>query len=570
VKKSVRRVLALSAASIAGITAIQPTPAAFAAVKTVTFTASCLATPSAVAGPTAMSQESSLGVDAPDTVEPGQEFEVTIVPPPISVPNEVSGASVKSVSRIKIDVDMPANAEFLGSTIVAGTSVGLSGTAPSLIRVNENGSPDANGKVLRLSGGNQTIGTGPSTSKNPEGGISAVAQSGAETTFRLPQVKARLKAGPSGTIDLKLRTGGAAGQWANDANFLTFLPKASLIITAWAPTQCTPRDSATGPLNRGADPLATVRILEADKATTTTLAVPSTVKNGDTATLTANVAPAANGGTVQFSLNGDDLGAPVDVVNGKASIDHKFETDGEFDVKAVFSGTNGFEGSTSSTKTIKVTTDDVATSVRTTGPNDAYVDEDVNLTAQVTPAVQGGTVTFTVDGAPGPTADVGADGTAVAPYKFTSPGTHRVLARYSGRAGVAGSVAPMFPVSVTTAPAAAVHTTTTLAPVGTVNKGESVTLKATVDPSNANGTVQFKIGDNPIGRPVRVVNGVATLTTTFATGGEFALSAQFKADNGFVDSASDPQTLTVPGGQDPTDPGTNPGGNGSLGNIFGS
>ena len=579
-QKRTRRLVTIGAVTLAGLTVV-PTVPANAETTTTVFDVMCKATPSSslAGGPQNIGYtRAPIEVTAPATVEPGQEFDVIIAPPPITIPNGITAsgitATVKESSRIKIDVMVPDNAQFLGADVIAGTSIGLSGVAPNMLRVNESGNVDPNGSIIRLSGNNQTIGNGPSSNKSSSGGIVAknVGGSGDSTTFKLPQVKARLKAGPSGQISLKLRTAGSAGDFGNDANPITLLPQATapLVGTIWAPAQCTPRTTADGPLNNGAGPLATVNIEQADKATTTTLAVPGTVKNGDTATLTANVAPAANGGTVQFSLNGDDLGAPVDVENGTASIEHKFETDGDFDVKAVFSGTNGFEGSTSGTKTIKVTTDDVATTVRTTGPNDAYVDEDVNLTAQVTPAVQGGTVTFTVDGAPGPTANVGSDGTAVAPYKFTTPGTHRVLARYSGRAGVAGSVAPMFPVSVTTAPAAAVSTTTTLAPVGTVNKGESVTLKATVDPSNANGTVQFKIGDDPIGRPVRVVNGVATLTTTFATGGTFAISAQFKADNGFIDSASDPQTLTVPGGQDPTDPGTNPGGNGSLDSIFGS
>ncbi|GEE00149.1 hypothetical protein nbrc107696_05950 [Gordonia spumicola] len=578
-KKSARRILAIGAATAAGLTVLPTVPVANAETTTTTFDVMCLATPSSslAGGPQNIGNPGAqITVDAPATVNAGDEFDVLISPPPITIPNGITAsgitATIEESSRIKIDVMMPDNATYLSGEVVPGTSIGLSGTAPNMLRVNEAGTVDPNGTILRLSGNNQVIGNGPSSSKNSSGGIVAknVGGSSASTTFKLPQVKARLKAGTSGAINLKLRTAGDAGTFGNDKNPITLLPKASapLVGTIWAPAQCTPRTGAGDPLNNGAGPLATVNITEADKQTTTTLAVPSTVKNGDTATLTANIAPAANGGTVQFSLNGDDLGAPVDVENGKASIEHKFETDGDFDVKAVFSGTNGFEGSTSSTKTIKVTTDDVTTSVRTTGPNDAYVDEDVNLTAQVTPAIQGGTVTFTVDGASGPTAEVGSDGTAVAPYKFTTPGTHRVLARYSGRAGVAGSVAPMFPVSVTAAPAAAVQTTTTLSPVGTVNKGESVTLKATVDPSNANGTVQFKIGDKPIGRPVRVVNGVATLTTTFATGGEFAISAQFTGDNGFIDSASDPETLKVPGGEDPgtpTDPGT-----GSLGNIFGS
>ncbi|NMM87630.1 hypothetical protein B2J88_25280, partial [Rhodococcus sp. SRB_17] len=547
-KKRIQRLVTpIGVGALACVTMFAGVPAQAETVSN-TFLSSCLATPSAVAGPTAMSQEATVVADAPASVNAGEEFDVIITPPPISVPNSVSGASVKSISRVKIDVDVPANAEFVSGAIVPGTGVGLSGVVPNVLRVNENGIIDPAGKIIRLSGDNNTIGNGPKTSKNSEGGIVAVATSGANTVFQLPQVKARLKAGASGKIEMKLRTGGDAGKWANDKNFLTFLPKAELVITAWAPTQCTPRDTEGSPLNAGAGALVATNIIEADKQTTTTVVAPGAVKNGAEVTLTANVAPAAPGGTVEFFDGATSLGAPVDVANGTASITHTFTTDGNHEITAAFSGTTGFITSTSPVKTINVSTDDTVTTLAMTSPELAFVDQEVNLHAQVTPAVQGGTVEFTVDGGTPVSGTVGTDGVAVAPYKFTTTGTHRVLARYSGTQGVGGSVAPMFPVSVTTAPAAAVQTSTTLAPVGTITKGSSVTLKATVDPTTANGKVQFKMGDVNLGAPVAVVNGVATLPTTFAASGEFSITAEFIGAAGFIDSASAPQTLTVPAG----------------------
>ncbi|MGW4479837.1 Ig-like domain-containing protein [Rhodococcus triatomae] len=548
---------------VAGTMMLTGVPAG-AAPTTTTFNNTCLATPSAVAGPQSQTQEASIVIDAPASVNAGEEYEVVVTAPPLSVPNSNSGSSLQSVSRLKVDMEVPQNAEILGTEIVPGTSSGLSGVAPNLLRVNENGAPDANGGILRLSGNNQVIGNSPTSSKSSRGGIVALAQSGTNTTFQLPQVKVRLKAGPSGNVDIKLRSAGDAGAYGNDKNYLTFLPEASLIITAWAPTQCSPRDTATAPLNSGAGPLATTSIVEADKQTTTTISAPGAVKNGDEVTLTANVNPAANGGTVQFAVDGTDIGGPVAVANGAASTTHVFDTDGDHTVTAVYSGTTGFVGSTSAPKTINVSTDDIVTSLAMTAPDKAYVDQDVNLHAQVTPAVQGGTVEFTINGGDKVTGTVGSDGVAVAPYKFTSTGTHSVVARYSGTDGVAASVAPAFPVSVTNAPAAAVQTTTTLAPVGTVTKGQPVTLTATVDPANANGTVQFMLGNVPLGAPVPVVNGVATLPTTFASAGTFSVTAQFVGSAGFIDSDSQPQTLTVPG-----DPDTG-GGTGSLDGLFGS
>ncbi|MCJ0901878.1 Ig-like domain-containing protein [Rhodococcus sp. ARC_M6] len=567
-KKRIQRLVTpIGVGALACVTMLGGVPAQAATTST-TFIAACLATPSAVAGPTTEAQNATVNVDAPESVNAGEEFEVTIVPPPITYPNKVSVANVQNVSRIKIDVAIPSNAEFLGAEIVVGTSSGLSGTAPNVLRVNEAGNTDPNGTIIRLSGDNATIGNSPNSSTSNQAGIVANAASGANTTFQLPQVKARLKAGPSGAVEMKLRTAGDAAKWNHDKNFLTFLPKASapIVGTAWAPTRCTPRDSETAALNNGAGPLASTNIIEADKQTTTTVVAPGAVKNGAEVTLTANVAPAAPGGTVEFFDGATSLGAPVDVANGTAAITHTFTTDGNHEITAAFSGTTGFITSTSAVKTINVSTDDTVTTLAMTSPELAFVDQDVNLHAQVTPAVQGGTVEFTVDGGDKVTGTVGTDGVAVAPYKFTTTGTHRVLARYSGTQGVGGSVAPMFPVSVTTAPAADVQTSTTLAPVGTITKGSSVTLRATVDPTTANGKVQFKMGDVNLGAPVSVVNGVASLPTTFAASGEFSITAEFIGAAGFIDSASAPQALTVPAD---TDPG--PGGPfGSLSSIFGS
>ncbi|SDE69571.1 hypothetical protein SAMN05444580_1381, partial [Rhodococcus tukisamuensis] len=281
----------LGVGALVGVTMLGGVPANATSFNT-TFNNTCKITPSAVASPTSETQAASLAVNAPDTVNAGDTFDVTIIPPPISFPNSSSGASVQNVSRVKIDVLVPDNADYIGADILQNTSVGLSGVTPSLLRVNENGNPDPNGAILRLSGNNQTIGNGPNSSKSSEGGIVAKATSGTATTFQLPQVTAHLRARSAGDVSLKLRTAGAAGTFGNDANFLTFLPKATLVITAWAPTQCSPRDGETAPLNAGAGPLSTTRIIEADKQTTTTVVAPGSVKNGSEVTLTANVNPA--------------------------------------------------------------------------------------------------------------------------------------------------------------------------------------------------------------------------------------------------------------------------------------
>ncbi len=153
-----------------------------------------------------------------------------------------------------------------------------------------------------------------------------------------------------------------------------------------APTRCTPRDAENGPLNSGAGPLATTRIIEADKATTTTVVGPANAKNGTPVTLSANVSGGANGGTVQFFDGDNPLEDAVPVTGGSASISPTFTEDGPHSITASYSGAPGFLASTSaSAKIVTVTTDappDAVTTTATVSPSTAKVGQDVNLTAK--------------------------------------------------------------------------------------------------------------------------------------------------------------------------------------------
>ncbi|WP_157109647.1 Ig-like domain-containing protein [Rhodococcus sp. WMMA185] len=565
-QSGIRRLTApISIGALVGATMLTGIPAQ-AETTTTNFKTTCRVTPSvSVVDPINESQNNAVTVEAPASVDPGEEFEVTIQPSPIGFPGDASIATVENVSRIKIDMYVPDNATLLSKEIVPGTSAGLSGTAPNILRINSDGDLDNEGNILRLSGNNRTIGNSPNSSTDSTGGIQVKATgkdvdgnktSNGFTYFQLPKVKLRLIAGQSGTVEVKLRANGVAGDWNHNKNFLTFLAKAKAVgITAWAPSRCTPRNNKNASLNAGAGPLASVNIIAPDQETTTSLSGPAAALNGAPVTLTANVAPAPSGGTVQFRDGVTAIGDPVDVVGGEASISHPFDLNGDHTVTAEFLGAAGYSASTSEPLTINVSASEADTSIEVTSPVRAHVGEDVNLAAQITPAVQGGTVEFEVNGQT-LTAEVRTDGSAIAPYTFTGVGTHRVVARYSGTDGFAGSVSPAFPVSVTEAPPGDVDTTTTIDPVGTVIKGIPVALTARVDPTNANGTVQFKLGNTPLGT-VGVVNGIATLWTTFQNSGTYSVTAEFEGSAGFVDSAAAPQQLIVPGPVDPvpTDPG---------------
>ncbi|MDH6679444.1 hypothetical protein M2284_003666 [Rhodococcus sp. LBL1] len=308
-------------------------------------------------------------VEAPDTVEPGQQFTYRIQTGPQSYPATSSRATTISVSRLKNDFEIPANAVFVGATVVAGTGINLENVAPNVLRVDDNGVvKDASGGVLRLSGNNEVIGNSPSSNTDSEGGILVPKNSknldgstnpNGDTWFQMPAVEVTMTAGQSGVITPKLRTAGAAGDFDNDANFNTSLAKASLFGTHWAATRCSPRDTPNGPLNGGAGPLATITISSPTNVkTSTVVSAPESVRTGAPVTLSATVSPTPGGGTVQFQIDGVDLDGPVSVVDGQASVSHTFADAGEHKIGAVYSGAPGTTASTSEVRTMTVTGSD--------------------------------------------------------------------------------------------------------------------------------------------------------------------------------------------------------------------
>jgi hypothetical protein len=94
-----------------------------------------------------------------------------------------------------------------------------------------------------------------------------------------------------------------------------------------------------------------------------------------------------------------------------------------------------------------------------------------------------------------------------------------------------------------------VATTTTLGvtPPGPVVQGTSVTLHATVSPSGAAGSVQFKDGSTNLGSPVTVAAGTADLVTSSLATGTRSLTAIFTPSdtNAYTGSTSSPVSYVV-------------------------
>ncbi|WP_158675690.1 Ig-like domain-containing protein [Nocardia stercoris] len=470
------------AAVIAGlILTIDPGTAAAADI---TFTNSCQAKSIITVDKTLAG---GITVDAPASVNVGDTFTYRVQPDAQSYPDKDSGATTSSLSRIKYDFAIPANATLVSADVVSGTAVNIDNVAPNVLRVNDSGVVDANGSILRLSGNNEVVGNSPTSSTNTEGGIRApklkknldgTTNANGDSWFRLPAVDVTVTAVAAGTITPTVRVAGSAAAYGNDMNYNTSLAKASLLGTQWAPTRCIPSDNKSA-LNAGGGPLATITVGAASVATTTTVSVPATATIGQSVDLSAAVhgtAGAAVGGTVQFLDNGANIGGPVAVTNGAATLPYTFTTAGAHAISAVYSGADGYQGSTGAAQTVTVAVAAVATTTTLTAPATAATGQSVDLSAAVNGtagAAVGGTVQFLDNGANIGSPVAVANGTATLPYTFNAAGTHAISAVYSGADGYLGSTAAAQTVTVS------VPVTTTVPPTSTTTPVTSTTAPVT-------------------------------------------------------------------------------------------
>ncbi|NKR44091.1 Ig-like domain repeat protein [Rhodococcus hoagii] len=280
----------------------------------------------------------------------------------------------------------------------------------------------------------------------------------------------------------------------------------------------------------------------ADAATSLFLQVPASAESGAPVILTANVAPSNAAGAVQFKDNGTDIGTPVSVADGAASMQHTFTADGPHSITAVFTGNAGFAGSTASLQTVNVSVPDVPTSTTLTVPPTAQTNASVMLSATVTPVPTSGTVQFKAGGTNIGTPVTLVNGVATLEYSFTSAGSPSITAEFNGSTGFASSVSAAQPVTVTDPD---VETTLSVTAPGTAETGQSVTLTAAVSPPTAQGDVQFKVDGNPVGAPQAVSGGSASLPYTFDAAGSFEVTADFTGASGFANASAAAQTVTV-------------------------
>jgi hypothetical protein len=289
---------------------------------------------------------------------------------------------------------------------------------------------------------------------------------------------------------------------------------------------------------------------------------------GDPVTFTATVAPGAPGtqpptGTVQFRVGGEPLGGAVPISGGQATspaIDTLAL--GAHPVEAAYSG-DEFVAASSGKLTQSVGADTTATEV-SSAPNPSVFGQPVTYTATVkgqgadTPT---GTVRFLLDG--NQVCDTAlANGSAgCRPGTSLGPGGHDVLVDYAGDADFSPSSG-----SATQVVGKAATQTGVTADLESSLFGQPVTFTAHVavqapGGGTPSGSVQFLLGDEPLGAPVALSEGtaVAPPVATLPVGVD-AVTAQYLGDSDhsassqtlFHSVAMGPTTTTVSSSANPT------------------
>ncbi len=228
--------------------------------------------------------------------------------------------------------------------------------------------------------------------------------------------------------------------------------------------------------------------------TTTTLAAGTPTDNS--VELTATVAPSDAGGEIQFQQDGENIGTPVTVVDGSASLtasDLTPSTDYSFTAIFVPTDTAAHTGSTSAAATVTTAEAPLIQVTEVTAPTFTD-DEGSNGGTVFIPTVNG--VEFLIDDvvtAPGTYPQTAGEVTVTA----------QALSGFVITEGVTVSWTHTF-VDTTRVP-----TTTTIAAAAPTH--DSVELTATIEPTAA-GSVQFRQNGNNIGDPVPVAAGLASYT----------------------------------------------------------
>jgi len=297
--------------------------------------------------------------------------------------------------------------------------------------------------------------------------------------------------------------------------------------------------STAEPLGHVAVPVAT---------TTTVASAPNPSSPGAAVTLTATVVPDQPGtptGTVTFTAGGQPAGTAALGADGSATVGWTPPASGTHPVTASYAGDSVHSGSASNETGHAVTLSGATLTLSSAASetrfgNEAVFTATVASTDPLAP-VPGGTVRFTVDGAPGDEIPL-SGGTATWRTSGLAVGGHDIAAAYEGDA---------YHDTATAGPLA--HTVLRVLPVVSVTAqpspsvaGAEVTLIANVTASGAipSGTVEFRVDGASVGDGV-LEDGSARLAWTPSARGTYELTAAYSGDADFDALVSGPTPHTV-------------------------
>jgi len=196
-------------------------------------------------------------------------------------------------------------------------------------------------------------------------------------------------------------------------------------------------------------PASTVSVLVA--STTSLSATPTLATVGQAVTLTASVAGNAPTGTVQFKDGGNNLGAPVAVGNGVATLSTNQLAVGSHSISSAYSGDTGNAASTSSSIPVGVNASSTSTTL-SVSPSQVTAGQVVTLTATVAGFQPSGSVTF-LDGNVSLGSATLSNGTASLAIGSLAAGSHSLSASYAGDANNLASNSPTVSTTIASAPA---------------------------------------------------------------------------------------------------------------------
>jgi hypothetical protein len=263
-------------------------------------------------------------------------------------------------------------------------------------------------------------------------------------------------------------------------------------------------------------------------------------------------------GTVQFVIDGTNLGSPVTLTGGTASSGTLSTlTVGNHTIQAIYSGDSSFNNTMAAlTQTVNQASTSIAviSSVNPLVFGQALTlvaTIDVNAPGAGTPS---GTVQFMIDGANAgnPVAVSTSGGLTTASLNTTSltASAHTISASYSGDSNFSGSTAN----SLTRAVGKASTTTVLSTAANPSVTGQGITFTATVSVvapgvGSPSGTVQFLLDGSPDGSPVMLSSSGGVTTASFSTAslaiGMHTLAASYSGDASFSDSTASSFAQTV-------------------------